>query len=260
MMPRESSADTRISLLHLSLEAGALNSNLATIERGIKVAAAKGADWVVTPELSISGYQFTGEIGTSWIGAQPDRWMRRVCELAQLHKIGIILGHAERDDDGRLFNSAFLIGPDGSILGRHRKINPIAERWACSGERAAPLEWNGLSIGILICSDAYPARIAAALHTAGAQLLVCPCSWGPGLHGPEGEWEARAAETRLPLFVCNRTGQETTLKFSRAESLVIDGGKRLLEHTSEASAVLTFDWSSMQMLSRSKQFEKTYLE
>jgi predicted amidohydrolase len=259
MVPGESTADARISLLHLSLEAGALDSNLASIERGITVAAAKGADWVVTPELSISGYQFADEIGTSWIGRQPDTWMRRVCELAHLHKIGIILGHAERDDVGRLYNSAFLIGPDGSIVARHRKVNPVAEAWACSGERAVPFEWNGLSIGILICSDACPDRIAAELRAAGAQLLVSPCSWGPGLHGPAGEWEARSAETRLPLFVCNRTGRERSLIFSKAESLVIDGGNRLLEHTSEESVVLTFDWSSRRMLPQSKQFEATYL-
>ncbi len=252
--------ETRISLLHLSLVPGALDTNLATIERGMSVAAAKASDWVIAPELTISGYQFIGEIGTSWIGVQPDRWMRRVCELARHHNIGIILGHVERDDAGRLYNSAFLIGQDGAIVGRQRKINPVAEAWAHPGERAIPLEWDGLSLGILTCSDAYPAQIAADLHAAGAQLLICPCSWGPGLHGPNGEWEARSAETRLPLIVSNRTGRETTLTFCKAESLVIVNGQRLMARTSETSTVLTFDWNSAQMVPYSNQFEMTYLK
>jgi predicted amidohydrolase len=244
---------TRIALLHLSLEADALDTNLAAIERGIGIAAAKETNWVVAPELCIRGYQFVREIGTFWISIQPDRWLHQSLRTGPASRGGLILGHVERDDAGHLYNSKFLIGADGAIVGRQRKTNPVAEAWAHPGERAIPLEWNGLSIGILTCSDAYPARIAAELSAAGAQVLICPCSWGPCLHGPNGEWESRSAETRLPLIVCSRTGRETTLAFSGAECLVIADGKRRLEHTSETSAVLTFDWDSSQMIPRSKQ-------
>ncbi len=252
--------DTRISLLHLSLAPGALDANLAMIERGIGVAAQQGANLIITPELSISGYQFTDEIGTSWIGEQPDPWMRRVCELARHHKTGILLGHVERDYAGKLYNSAFLIGPDGAIMGRQRKVNPAAEAWATRGEVALPLAWNGLSIGILTCSDAYPQRIAAELCERGVQLFVCPCAWRPGLQGPAGEWESRSRETELPLIVCNRTGREATLDFSKSESLVIDKGERVLSHSSDVSAVLTFDFNSERMQPRSTLFDAIYIE
>src|SRR5690348_2741471 len=227
--------EIRISLLHLALGAGTLDGNLATVERGISIAAAQEADWVVTPELCISGYQFTNTIKTDWIDPHPDRWTQRVCSLARLYKLMVIMGHVERDDAGRLYNSAFMIDPDGSIIGHHRKINAPAEPWASVGEHAVPALWNGISIGMLICSDAYPKRIAQELRTAGAQLLISPCAWGPGLHGPDGEWESRSAENGLPLIVCNRTGRETTLSFLKAESLVIKNGERLLVHSSEKS-------------------------
>ena len=249
----------RISLLHLALAPGLLNMNFAALERGISIAAEQGADLVVTPELCISGYQFTDRIGTDWIEPHPDRWTVSVCNLARRHRLLIIMGHVERNA-GRLYNSSFLINPDGSIIGRHRKINAPAERWASVGEHAVPALWDGIRIGMLICSDAYPKRIAEELRAAGAQLLISPCAWGPGLHGPEGEWESRSAENCLPLIVCNRTGRETTLSFTKAESLVIKNGKRLLAHSSEQSAVLMFDWDMVNMLPRSKQFETAYLE
>jgi predicted amidohydrolase len=75
-------------------------------------------------------------------------------------------------------------------------------------------------MGMLICSDAYPKKTAEELRAAGAHLLISPCAWGPGLLGPDADWEARSAENALPLIVCNRTGRETTLSFERAESLV----------------------------------------
>jgi N-carbamoylputrescine amidase len=249
----------RISLLHLALAPGLLKINFSAVEHGISIAAERGADLVVTPELCISGYQFTDRIGTDWIDSHPDRWTAGVCDLARLHRIVIIMGHVECDA-GRLYNSAFLIDRDGSIIGHHRKINAPAEPWASVGEQAVPTLWNGISIGMLICSDAYPKRIAEQLRSAGAQLLISPCAWGPGLHGPEGEWESRSAENGMPLIVCNRTGRETTLSFSKAESLVIKNGKRLLAHSSETSAVLMFDWDMVNMLPRSKQFHAAYLE
>ena len=250
----------RIALLHLALAPGSLEMNFAAVEHGVSIAAEQGADWVVTPELCISGYQFTDRIGTNWIGSHPDRWTVGVCNLARLHRLLIIIGHVERDDAGKLYNSAFLIDQDGSIIGQHRKLNAPAEPWAAVGEHALPALWNGISIGMLICSDAYPKRIAEQLRIAGAQLLISPCAWGPGLHGPEGEWESRSAENGLPLIVCNRTGRETTLSFSKAESLVIKNGKRLLAHSSEKSAVLVFDWDMVNMLPCSRRFETAYLE
>jgi predicted amidohydrolase len=250
----------RISLLHLALGAGMLDANLAAVERGIGIASSLGTNWVITPELCISGYQFDDTIGFDWIDIHPDRFTTRICELAALHRIAIVFGHVERDHTGKIYNSAFLIGPEGSIVGCHRKVNAPAEPWASRAARAAPIVFNGLSLGMLICSDAYPKNIATELCTAGAQILISPCSWGPSPHGPDGAWVSRSAETRLPLIVCNRTGRETTLTFLEAESLVVKNGERLLVHSSEKSAVLTFDWDLDEMAPCSTHFETTYLE
>ena len=112
---------------------------------------------------------------------------------------------------------------------------------------------------MLICSDMYTPDIAGELRTRGAQILVSPASWGPGLHGPNGEWEERTKETGLPLFVCNRTGAEKTLDFRQAPSIVVKNGKRLLSHISDRSAVLTFDWNFSTMTPLSREFNARYL-
>jgi predicted amidohydrolase len=244
----------RISLLHLALKPGALQPNKELVERGVCRAASLGSEWILTPELCVSGYEFVDTIGTDWIGLHPDNATTYFCVLAKLYQVVIFLGHIERKRTGRLYNCSFMIDSTGEIIGHHRKINTAAEPWSSSGSIIEPTQWRNLTIGMLICADAYSPNIAATLRAKGAQLLVSPAAWGPGLHGSEGEWELRTVETGLPLIVCNRTGRETSLDWSRAESLVLKNGQRLLSHKSRESVVLTFDWEPERMEPTSAEF------
>jgi len=98
------------------------------------------------------------------------------------------------------------------------------------------------NVGLLICADAYTSTIAANLKAQGAQMLVSAAAWGPGMHGPNGEWERCSRETGLPLLVCNRTGIDRTFRFTAAESIVVKDGQRLCSFTSERSAIFLIGW------------------
>jgi predicted amidohydrolase len=252
-------SEVRISLLHLALQAGLVAENFSLLERGIRLAGAQGADLAIAPELCISGYQFIEVIGTDWIMAHPDRWSMRLSSLAKALKLAILFGHAERDRLDNLYNSAFFVNADGITIARHRKINTHAESWAVAGDGAGVADWNGLKIGILICADAYTNAAAGDLYSQGADLFLSPAAWAPGLHGPDGEWEQRTIETGIPMIVSNRTGEENTMNFCGAQSLVIKRGERLLSHSSARSAVLSFVWNTEQESPTSREFEVAYL-
>ena len=49
----------KIALLHLDLSAGPAEKNIEQLLDGIKIAAANGAQWVITPEMAVQGYFFT---------------------------------------------------------------------------------------------------------------------------------------------------------------------------------------------------------
>lgn len=237
----------RISLLHLAPITGDLEYNRRLIENSVETAAAFGAQWIITPELCVCGYQFAAQIGTDWILPQPDLWMASFCRQVARLQVTVFLSHPERDrESGRLHNTVFVIAPDGSIVGKHRKINTLrvgSESWSTPGEQIAPIPVPPFdSVGILICADAYPSEFAGRLKEQGAQMLVSPAAWGTGFHGPDGEWERRTLETGLPLLVCNRTGAERTLNFTGAESVVVKNGQRLVNVQSIQSAIITFDW------------------
>jgi 5-aminopentanamidase len=238
------SCSLRVGLLHLAAEAGAIERNRALIEHATTMAAGMGAAWVVSGELVVSGYQFDSLIGTGWITSQPDPWMRGFAELTASLGVVSIVSHPERDEgSGKLFNTLFIIGREGHILGRHQKLHPTpgAEDWSSPGKLGDPVPVDGINVGLLICADAYPPGPALRLRELGAKLLISAAAWWPGDYGPNGEWEARTLDTGLPMIVCNRTGVDGDSQLIDAESVVIDDGRRLATLRSPDSAVFVIE-------------------
>lgn len=238
----------KIAFIHMDPRPGAVCRNRAAVEHGLEAAASRGASWVVTPELCISGYTFAthprseglrwcGErqgthqcvwdglpvkdsvedgqtVGTGWITVQPDAWMKGIHETARRMGITLFLAHPEKGTDSagvsRLYNSVFVLGPGGGGPVSYRKIKVTGghESWSSPGEGAVTVDCSGVRVGLLICADAWFPELAEELKRRGAQLLVAPSAWPPGFCGPEDTWERRSGETGLPLLVCNRTGRE----------------------------------------------------
>jgi predicted amidohydrolase len=135
---------------------------------------------VLSGELVVPGYRFEPLIGTDWIAEQPDGWMRRLVRLSSDLGVASFVSHPEREAaTGKLFNSLFVIGRNGQILGRHRKLDPTpgSEDWSSAGEPGRPISVDGITIGLLVCADAYSALPALRLRDAGAQLLVSSAAW-----------------------------------------------------------------------------------
>ena len=241
------SGQISIAFLHLAPLPGDLEHNRLLIERSVQKAAEAGANWIVTPELAVCGYTFVPTIGTNWISSQPDAWMLRICNLAARLRVHIFLSLPEKDQaTGVLHNTTFVIGSDGAIRGKHRKINTLSvgsEAWSRPGSSATPISIDPeIWVGVLICADACAATIPLELQKKGAQFLVSTAAWAPGDYGPDGEWERSTLDTGLPLFVCNRTGPDATMNFTEAESVIVHGGKRLMSMRSQTSAAFIFTW------------------
>jgi 5-aminopentanamidase len=176
-----------MALLHLAPRLGDLAHNCTLVETAITTGAARGVYWAVTPELCLCGYEFSGCIGTAWIGLQPDYWVEHICRVAARERITVFLSHPEQDrGTAKLHNTVFVIAANGAIIGMHQKVHvvPVAEAWATPATTVAPVLVSGVHAGIPVCADAYTPPIARHLQEQGAQLLVSPAAWGPWPHGP----------------------------------------------------------------------------
>src|SRR5688572_12601849 len=111
----------RIAMLHLAPRLGSFSYNHSLLQTAVIAAAEMGAEWVVTPELFLSGYDFSEVSGVDWIGSPADTHIERLCGIAASRGITMFVGHPEYSaESGKRYNSAFVIGSNGQILGIHR--------------------------------------------------------------------------------------------------------------------------------------------
>lgn len=245
----KATGDLRLALLHLDAVPGDIAGNRARIEAAIRDAVRHGADWVVTPELAETGYNFVKRIGTDWIAPFPDAWISTLAAIARDNKVALFVGFAERDADGKYHNSLAVIDRNGTPLGAYRKQHLVGstERWAVAGSGGAPFRVDGIAVGTLICADSYHADTVARMTKQGAAIVLAPANWPPvaGM-GPDDVWEKRSRETGVPFVAINRAGVEPELDFSRGESVVSVGGKRLFTFNAPHGGIFYVDWNRHQ--------------
>ena len=248
----------RVAFLHLDLSGGPEERNLALLHKAIGLAAEQGAKWIVTPEIAVQGYFFAQQESKVSIPIQPDSSLQPIRQLAAEHQLTVFLGCAEQDaETGKYYNSCLVIGPEGEILGRHRKTRSHgkgAEAWVTEGDTLEPVTCPGMKAGIMVCADSWFVDKAEALKDKGAEVLVVLAAWPPGKCGPGDCWERSSQATGLPIWVCNQTGKQEALDFSQATSVVVVNGKTLLSYNGLQQAVLLFDWDCDRKCAVSMQF------
>jgi nitrilase len=102
-------------------------------------------------------------------------------DAARRHEVTIVCGIDERDGAGSratLFNSVVIIGPDGRLLNRHRKVMPTnPERMVWGLGDAAGLRTVATPcgrVGALICWENYMPLARCALYAQGVDVYVAP--------------------------------------------------------------------------------------
>src|SRR5229473_5396623 len=176
-----------------------------TLERGVELleeAAAAGARLVSFPETWLPGYpewlwrlrpgtdfQLTGEIHGRLIENAVDLNggdLKPIQAAARRLKVTVSIGIHERDGKfsrGTLYNTVVLIGPDGEVLNRHRKLmptNPERMVWGtgdASGLRVSDTPMG--RVGGLICWENYMPLARFAVFAQGCEIYVAP-TWDAG--------------------------------------------------------------------------------
>lgn len=246
--PANATSTVTIALLHLDPRPGEIEANRVVLGRAVRRAHENGARLIVSPELAVSGYGFRDIVGVDWIARDQPALFAWAGALARETGASLVLGTPEAaPESARLFNSMILFAPDGSIAGRHRKINALrvgAESWSTPGERPTVLAVEGIGrIGFFVCADMYSDRLVEETAAPGVDLLLSSAAWAPGHHGPAGEWERASAATGRPVLVCNRTGKDV-LDFEAARSVAAVDGAIAFSHASPEPGIVLMDWTS----------------
>jgi len=171
-----------------------LEGTLAKVRDFTAEAAKSGAKLVVFPEAFISAYpkglDFGARVGSRTPEGRNDfrRYFESaidvpgpavdvLCKTARENKVHLVIGVIEREI-GTLYCTVLFFAPDGTFLGKHRKLMPTAmERivWGFGDGSTMPVFNTGLgTLGAVICWENYMPMLRMAMYAKGIQLYCAP--------------------------------------------------------------------------------------
>ncbi|NUM53577.1 MAG: carbon-nitrogen hydrolase family protein [Candidatus Hydrogenedentes bacterium] len=140
----------------------------------IEQAAQQKADLVVLPEAITA----TGN-GLEYAAAAepiPGPSTQYFGEFAKKHNLYIVAGLVERD--GHLvYNTSALIGPDGEVVGKYRKVTlprPEVDWGVVPGDEYPVFDTRFGKVGMMICYDGFFPEVARKLSNNGAEVIAFP--------------------------------------------------------------------------------------
>jgi len=208
--------------------------NLATADRLVRDAVARGADVVVLPEKwSVLGTPDAMAAAAEALDGQCISWAR---DVARDLSIDLIAGSiVEQRDDGRRANTSVHVGPGGTIEAVYRKLHMFdvevdGVRYAES-EQEQPGEdivisslADGTPVGLSICYDVRFPELYRVLADRDARVIALPSAFT--LATTRDHWEvlvrARAIENQAFVLAANQIGEHSPGYRSGGRSLIVD--------------------------------------
>ncbi|MEO6396696.1 MAG: carbon-nitrogen hydrolase family protein [Devosia sp.] len=216
--------------------------NLDALERLAADAAAQGAVYALSPEVSIvfaENREGLSAVAGPWEGNPA---IAHCAEIAQRNKLWLHVGSlAVALPDGHFANRSVLLSPEGAVAATYDKIHlfdatlPGAREYRESatyrgGDEAVVTGAAGFRLGLSICYDLRFPALYRALGEAGAQVLAVPSAFTV----PTGEahWEillrARAIETGSFVIAAAQAGQHENGRQTWGHSMIVDPWGRIL--------------------------------
>lgn len=170
MEPRE---DSRFLITGVQMPVSMSSSNIPAMRAKVEevMALFPGTDMIVFSELAMHGPL------ESQVSPDPEADIAIFAKLAAQHKVWIIPGSFFVLREGRKYNHAVVLAPDGSIAGRYDKLFPFApfEKGVDGG--TGFLVWDVPKVGrfgLSICYDIWFPEVMRTLSSLGAEVLIHP--------------------------------------------------------------------------------------
>jgi len=230
----------RVAIAQINPRLGDVAANLAIYEEQIRLAAKRGADLLLFPELSLTGYflrDMVPNVALRLSAPEIDRLKKLSRDMA------FVAGLVEEGPDYRFYNAAVYFDR-GEARHVHRKVYLPTygmfdeQRYFARGDRVRAFDTRFGRLAVLICEDLWHPSTIYLAALDGAVTVLCP-STSPLRGISDGEpqddnaryWEMinRAYAETFSLFMVygNRVGFEDGVGFWGGSEIVDPFGRRI---------------------------------
>jgi N-carbamoylputrescine amidase len=243
----------RIAAVVCRCPVGQVVHNIERTRYWTLLAKKKGAALVCFPELNLTGYSNREDILEHAISAHGSE-IHTLIRLAADQQVTLLVGFAEKTEDGRIFASHMAITPKGRA-GVYRKLHlapPEADQFS-PGETLPVFYWSGVRFGIQLCYDAHFPELSTRMAEADADMIFIPHASPRGQAMDKHQsWmrhlPARAFDNGLFVVACNQTGDnENGLVFPGNAVVFSPSGEVIEARLSGDSGMLVADLTADQL-------------
>ncbi len=230
----------RVGYYQFCPEFGDVAGNLAQVEQALDGA---DADLIVLPELAFTGYLFEDreELDSLAEMSLDSRTVSALTDLCRRNDFHLVTGFAERCD-GKLYNSALVVGPNG-LEHTYRKLHLFSAEKECfdPGDKPpAVVTIRGVRIGVMICFDWIFPETARSLALQGADVICHPANLV--LTYCQDAMVTRCLENGLFAITANRTGKDTRphgeITFTGQSQVMSPKGERLASSSADEEVLV----------------------
>lgn len=239
----------KIAMAQINPLVGDIDGNAARIAETARRAEAElGADIVVFPELTLTGYPPEDLLLRPSCDTRVGRAIEQLCR--QSFGVALVVGYP-RIRNGRLFNMAGVISEGRLIFEYAKQCLPNYQvfdekRYFSEGSESGTFSFKGVSVGLSICEDIWDGGPVAQAKSCGAQLLL-NLNASPYHQEKQQERETlvcgRAADIKVPVVYVNQVGGQDELVFDGG-SFAVDRWGTVVHRTPafiETLALVSFD-------------------
>lgn len=238
----------KVAVAQIACAPGEIDTNLRKVAVFAGRARETGAELVVFPEVSDTGYVLpiireSARMSAEGAGAV-------LAKLAQQLSIAILCGVAEREGDA-IYNTQLLVDSAGQMVARYRKTHLFCAGSFDEGKCFAPGNeivthaMGGLRLGLSICYDLrFPELYRAQAIGVGVNVFVVSAAWPfPRAEHLRILAQARAIENQSYLLLSNRTGSDAGLTFCGGSAILDPYGTLLAAAAPDREELLLADLS-----------------
>lgn len=185
-------------------------------------AAERGAELIVFPELSLTGFTMNAELSEPADGET----VRFFAQCSREYGIAAAFGFACKDGE-RVLNR-LCVADGGAVIAEYDKLHPFSyggeDKVYSSGDKPVCAQVRGLNVGITVCYDLRFPELYQHLSES-CPLIIVSANWpdSRSLH-----WktllQARAIETQSYFAGCNRCGSGGGLSYSGDSAIISPEG------------------------------------